>query len=159
MKHIIPKCLGGQGTVLNVTHPNIVLLTAKEHYMAHRLLCEIYPDNKKLRYALWMMIKVDRYDKRYVPSGKVIARIKESRHKRLIALEEHAKKQKLKLRLEREELKILEKQQKLKLRLERKELKILEKKSKLLSKEQKSHNIREGAIKFKGKVSTYYVTC
>jgi len=55
--HIIPKCLGGDGkTTQWRTHNNIVLLTAKEHFIAHLLLCEIYPENKKLIYALWYMI-------------------------------------------------------------------------------------------------------
>lgn len=49
--HIIPKCLGG---VNNKT--NLVLLTPREHYIAHRLLCEIYPANIKLQYAMWAMI-------------------------------------------------------------------------------------------------------
>jgi len=49
--HIIPKCLGGTDDI-----GNIVKLTAKEHYIIHKLLCEIYPDNKKLHYALWRMM-------------------------------------------------------------------------------------------------------
>lgn len=54
--HIIPECLGGEGTVWAWrSHPNIVLLTPKEHYIAHLLLCEIYPNEKKLKFALWRM--------------------------------------------------------------------------------------------------------
>jgi hypothetical protein len=54
--HIIPECLGGEGSVRAWrNHPNIVLLTPKEHYIAHLLLCEIYPNEKKLKYALWRM--------------------------------------------------------------------------------------------------------
>jgi len=54
--HIIPECLGGEGSVWAWrNHPNIVLLTPKEHYIAHLLLCEIYPNEKKLKYALWRM--------------------------------------------------------------------------------------------------------
>lgn len=34
---------------------NLVLLSAKEHYVAHKLLHYIYPDNKKLSYAWNMM--------------------------------------------------------------------------------------------------------
>ena len=48
--HIVPKCLGGSND-----KTNLVLLTAREHYVAHEFLCEIYPDNSKLQYALWMM--------------------------------------------------------------------------------------------------------
>jgi hypothetical protein len=48
--HITPKCLGG-GNEPN----NLVFLTAKEHYLCHKLLILIYPDEDKLVYALWMM--------------------------------------------------------------------------------------------------------
>lgn len=49
--HIVPKCIGG----LDVKE-NIVELTAREHFICHRLLCEIYPENTKLWYALWLMV-------------------------------------------------------------------------------------------------------
>jgi hypothetical protein len=49
--HILPKCLGG-----NNDKDNLVELTAREHFLCHRLLCEIYPNNDKLWYALWLMI-------------------------------------------------------------------------------------------------------
>ena len=48
--HIIPKCLGGDNN-----KNNLVLLTAKEHFICHKLLIRIYPNQKKLVYALWMM--------------------------------------------------------------------------------------------------------
>lgn len=48
--HIIPKCLGGSND-----KTNIVELTAREHYLCHMLLVEIYPNEVKLKYALWMM--------------------------------------------------------------------------------------------------------
>lgn len=54
--HIIPSCLGGQGKTTEWRwHSNIVLLTYKEHFICHKLLCRIYPENKKLAYALWRM--------------------------------------------------------------------------------------------------------
>ena len=49
--HIKPKCIGGDDFP-----NNIVELTAREHFLCHRLLCEIYPNNDKLWYALWLMI-------------------------------------------------------------------------------------------------------
>jgi hypothetical protein len=53
--HIIPTCVGGTGKKWEYkTHPNLVLLTAKEHFIAHRLLCQI-SDNPKLANALWRM--------------------------------------------------------------------------------------------------------
>lgn len=48
--HIVPKCMGGNNSKLN-----LVDLTAREHFIAHKLLCEIYPNTDKLQYALWMM--------------------------------------------------------------------------------------------------------
>lgn len=54
--HIIPKCLGGTGSCLDWSwHKNIVLLTAKEHYIIHKLLTRIHPDNKKIRQAYAIM--------------------------------------------------------------------------------------------------------
>jgi hypothetical protein len=59
--HIIPKCLGGSND-----YWNLVVLTAKEHFICHLLLCEIYPKNIKLRFALWNMCNVKRkYQDRY----------------------------------------------------------------------------------------------
>lgn len=43
--HIIPKAKGGTGTSSKgLNHPNIVLLTAREHFLAHWLLWRIYRD-------------------------------------------------------------------------------------------------------------------
>jgi len=75
--HIIPKCMGGEGLTKDPSHPNIILLTAKEHFICHRLLCEIYPNNKKLIYALWCMItSKGSAGKRYVPSSRIYDVIK-----------------------------------------------------------------------------------
>jgi len=48
--HIIPKCMGG-----NNETENIVELTAKEHFICHKLLAEIYPKVTKLHFAIWTM--------------------------------------------------------------------------------------------------------
>ena len=48
--HIVPKCIGG----LDVKE-NIVKLTAREHFLCHMLLCEIYPKENKLKHALFLM--------------------------------------------------------------------------------------------------------
>jgi len=48
--HIIPKCLGGGNE-----KENLVELTAREHFLCHMLLCEIYPKDKKLKHALFLM--------------------------------------------------------------------------------------------------------
>jgi hypothetical protein len=50
--HIIPTCLGGSND-----KDNIVKLSYREHYIAHKLLVKIYTgkDKKKMVYALWKM--------------------------------------------------------------------------------------------------------
>jgi len=48
--HIIPKCIGG----LDIKE-NLVELTAREHFLCHRLLVEIHPEEEKLKYSLWLM--------------------------------------------------------------------------------------------------------
>jgi hypothetical protein len=54
--HIIPECLGGTDDP-----SNLVVLTAREHYIVHQLLVKMYPDNHKLIYAANMMT-VNRYN-------------------------------------------------------------------------------------------------
>lgn len=48
--HIIPKCMGGAND-----KSNLVLLTAREHFIAHKLLTKIYPTNASLQFAVWNM--------------------------------------------------------------------------------------------------------
>jgi hypothetical protein len=72
--HIIPKCLGGSNK-----RENIVSLTPKEHYICHKLLCEIYPTDNKLKYAFWRMCNVTNnefQDRNYKVSSNVYSRIK-----------------------------------------------------------------------------------
>lgn len=72
--HIIPKCLGGTDDL-----ENIVNLTAREHFIVHKLLCEIYPDNDSLIYAYWMMANNTSnkfYERKYYVSGKDYERAK-----------------------------------------------------------------------------------
>jgi len=70
--HILPRCMGG----LDID--NIVELTAKEHFLCHRLLCEIYPSIDKLKYALFFMAigKKKRKENHYKISGRTYERIK-----------------------------------------------------------------------------------
>jgi len=48
--HIHPRCLGGIDD-----KSNLVLLTAREHYVAHLLLSKIYPDTSGLQVAVMLM--------------------------------------------------------------------------------------------------------
>lgn len=50
--HILPKCLGGKDE-----NSNYVLLTFREHIIAHMLLHRIYPNSSELAYALLRMIQ------------------------------------------------------------------------------------------------------
>ena len=72
--HIVPKCLNGSN---NKT--NLVLLTAREHYVAHKLLCEIYPEKTKLHYALWAMINLNNKNqsRSYIISSRDYLKVRE----------------------------------------------------------------------------------
>jgi len=62
--HIIPKCIGG-----NNKKNNLVLLTAKEHFICHKLLCKIYPFNIKLVYAFQAMHVINK-GRKYIINAK-----------------------------------------------------------------------------------------
>jgi hypothetical protein len=64
--HIIPKCMNG------TNEPNnLVKLTAREHFLIHWLLHEMYPDNTDLKYAFWSMCRNSGNQKRYKPSSRI----------------------------------------------------------------------------------------
>ena len=68
--HIIPKCVGGNGHQSQWKfHKNIVLLTAKEHYVAHKLLVNIYDDPKLIK-ALWMIMVFRNNNNKFVISSR-----------------------------------------------------------------------------------------
>ena len=58
--HIIPKCMGGIDD-----SNNLCALTAKEHYIAHKLLWKMNPTNSKLLYAYNMLSLHSRTAKEY----------------------------------------------------------------------------------------------
>jgi len=68
--HIIPICMGGDNKKSNLT-----TLTAKEHFICHKILCEIYPENEKLRYAFWAMCN-QRNNRDYIVSSREYNHIK-----------------------------------------------------------------------------------
>ena len=49
LHHILPKSIGGKND-----KNNLILLTYREHYLAHYLLWKIYK-NKQMLYAFWLM--------------------------------------------------------------------------------------------------------
>ena len=66
--HILPKCMGG-----GEEKSNKVLLTAKEHFICHLLLCEMFPKEIGLTYAIWKFC----YNQRNLKiSSKLYERIK-----------------------------------------------------------------------------------
>jgi hypothetical protein len=83
--HIIPKSMGGCGESSEWRHPNIVLLTAREHYLAHYQLWKIY-QNEEMNYAFWCMntlnksIKSDKKS-RMIISARTYERLRTERSK------------------------------------------------------------------------------
>jgi len=76
LHHIIPQSMGGSND-----KDNLVELTAREHFLCHWLLHEIYPENYKLAKAFSMLCSVkDKNQVRYTPSSRIIeyAKIKSS---------------------------------------------------------------------------------
>ncbi len=70
--HIIPKCMGGSND-----KDNLVKLRAKEHFVAHKLLVEIYPDNGKLIHAYWRMANNKNDDRReYIVGSREYERLR-----------------------------------------------------------------------------------
>jgi len=71
--HIIPKCMGGSDD-----DTNLVELTAKEHFICHLLLCEIYPNENTLKSARWAMtcLKSKNHNRKYIVSSSQYDRIK-----------------------------------------------------------------------------------
>jgi hypothetical protein len=69
--HIIPKCLGGSND-----KENLIELTAREHFLCHMLLCEIYPKENKLKYALWCMVngKHKSINNDFIPNSRLYER-------------------------------------------------------------------------------------
>lgn len=72
--HIVPRCMGGTDD-----SENLVDLTAREHFIIHKLLCMIYPDNNKLFFAYRMMaVMKNSYDneRTYIVGAREFERIR-----------------------------------------------------------------------------------
>jgi len=66
--HIVPKCIGGDNT-----ESNIVCLSAKEHFIAHKLLVRIHPNTKGVWYALIAMGRLVAFKSRIFQSERLRA--------------------------------------------------------------------------------------
>ena len=72
--HVIPRCMGGVNTA-----DNLVELTAREHFIIHKLLVEIYPDDNKIFFAYRMMALMRHSkdnDRTYYVSSREFERIR-----------------------------------------------------------------------------------
>lgn len=80
--HIIPKSLGGSNK-----KENLVSLTAREHFLCHLLLVEIYPESDKLKYALWAMAhqNTSKQQRNYKISSRTYERLKK-KHSELLTI-------------------------------------------------------------------------
>jgi len=95
--HVIPRCLGGTDD-----KENLVKLTAREHFIVHKLLVEIYPTHSKLVYAYWMMsrnISNSKYKREYKISSrdyeyarKLFSEVSSKQQRGKTLSEEHKKK-------------------------------------------------------------------
>ena len=75
--HIIPKCLNG-----NNEPTNLVLLTAREHFICHWLLSRIHPDNPLVVLGFWKMCgEGNEKQERYVPSSRAFEEARNSMSK------------------------------------------------------------------------------
>lgn len=67
--HIVPKCLD---VVPDNRKANLVVVTYREHFLLHCLLCKILPENFKLKLALSAMQKtVDKDGKKRISSRQI----------------------------------------------------------------------------------------
>lgn len=69
--HIVPKCIGGSNR-----KDNLVRLTAREHWIVHLLLIEMYPNHPKLKLASRMMTVKGSNQDRKITSGKQFERVR-----------------------------------------------------------------------------------
>lgn len=85
--HIVPRCIGGSND-----KDNIVELTAREHFLCHWLLHEIYPNNNSLFYAFSMMSMTPKQsNNRYKPSSRVYQYCKMKMSHRIVSKETKTK--------------------------------------------------------------------
>ena len=71
--HILPKCLGGDDS-----KENLVLLTAKEHFICHLLLEKMYPNEKGLALAAYRLVYGnEKFRKEIKVTSKTVDSIKE----------------------------------------------------------------------------------
>ena len=74
--HIVPKSMGGNGKDKEYRHPNLVLLTGREHYIAHALLWLLYR-TREMALAFKLMCTVKKNNKgSYIVSSRLYEQLK-----------------------------------------------------------------------------------
>lgn len=73
--HIIPRCLGGSDE-----KDNLVMFTAREHYIAHLILAKLYPNTEGLVYAAFMMTKGNNNSHHYRKLRELVANLNNKRN-------------------------------------------------------------------------------
>lgn len=103
--HIVPKCVGGEGNTYQWrTHPNIILLTAREHFLCHIILCILYPNESKLKFALWAMSNQKTTNRDYRIGNRQYERIRQE-HADMMRLLPKSKETRLKMGLSKKGVK------------------------------------------------------
>lgn len=69
LHHILPKCLGGTDCC-----NNLIRLTGREHFVAHRLLSKIHRDSKPLSLAVLLMTRIGNH---IILSSREIERLRQ----------------------------------------------------------------------------------
>ena len=82
--HIIPKSFGGGND-----QDNLISLTAREHFIAHRLLAKIYP-NSGMTHAVWRMTCANLTMKRFTVTSRVYEQLRKD-HAYRVSTDEEAK--------------------------------------------------------------------
>ena len=72
--HIVPRSLGGSDD-----QSNLVKLTAREHFVCHRLLVKMTSgtDKRKMSRALWALTNMDKVGGRHRTTSRIFQRIRE----------------------------------------------------------------------------------
>ena len=79
--HVLPRCLGGPND------GNIIMLTCREHFIAHALLARAFPNESKLVYAFWAMCnQSNQYQHRIRPCASIYEIAKHARAKHISKL-------------------------------------------------------------------------
>lgn len=68
--HVIPKSMGGDNS-----KENLVWLSAKEHFIAHRLLAKINP-NSKVAYAVWLMACFNKKNIKFIVTSRTYEKLR-----------------------------------------------------------------------------------